>query len=335
MKNLGVTYDRNVIVGMDTSDDAGVYRLDEETALIQTVDFFTPIVDDPYTYGRIAVANGLSDVYAMGGRPLTALNIVCFPTKKFSLNTLDRILKGGLDTLKQAGVQLLGGHSVEDDELKFGVAVTGLVHPDKVLRNSGLRDGDRIILTKALGTGIIGTAVKAGAAEEGVMGPFVKSMTDLNGTAAAAMRDCPVRACTDVTGFGLMGHLSEMLAGDGLRVVVDAAALPILPGAVENAALGLIPAGMYRNRDFTASLCSVDASVKREIADIAFDPQTSGGLLICCPTARASELIGWAKAELATACGIVGRVVEAAGRPLITVHRRAQVPAWAEGKLAP
>ncbi len=319
MKKLRVTYDANVIVGMDTNDDAGVYRLTDDIALIQTVDFFTPIVDDPYTYGQISVANGLSDVYAMGGTPRTALNIVCFPIKKFSLATLGRILQGGQDKLGEAGVQLLGGHSVEDDEMKFGVSVTGVVHPDNVLRNCGLREGDAIILTKPLGTGIIGTAVKAGAADEKITGPFIRSMTMLNRTAAGVLGEFPVHACTDVTGFGLMGHLKEMLGGDSFRIVVDSAALPVLPGAAENAALGLIPAGMYRNRDFVGGLCSVEPSVKREIADIAFDPQTSGGLLIAAPGDSVRSLLDRLHSAGVQSAAVIARVDRSAEQKILLV----------------
>lgn len=291
MKGLRIPYDENVIVGMDTSDDAGVYRLRDDLALIQTVDYFTPIVDDPFVFGQVAAANGLSDVYAMGGRPLTAMNIVCFSTKKFDLGVLGKILEGGLDILTKAGVQLLGGHSVEDDEIKYGISVTGVVHPGRVLRNYGLLPGDSLILTKQLGTGIVGTAVKAGAAHETRVTAFIESMRSLNREAAEAMEGFPVHACTDVTGFGLMGHLMEMIAGDSVEVAVDAANLPLLPGADEFAAMGLIPGGMYRNRDFVGVLCDIAPSVPRETADIAFDPQTSGGLLIALPNVAARDLV--------------------------------------------
>lgn len=291
MKGLRIPYDENVIVGMDTSDDAGVYRLTGDLALIQTVDYFTPIVDDPFVFGQVAAANGLSDVYAMGGRPLTAMNIVCFSTKKFDLGVLGKILEGGLDILTKAGVQLLGGHSVEDDEIKYGISVTGVVHPGRVLRNYGLLPGDSLILTKPLGTGIVGTAVKAGAAHETRVTAFIESMRSLNREAAEAMEGFPVHACTDVTGFGLMGHLMEMIAGDSVEVAVDAGNLPLLPGADEFAAMGLIPGGMYRNRDFVGVLCDIAPSVRRETADIAFDPQTSGGLLIALPNVAARDLV--------------------------------------------
>lgn len=291
MKSVAFTYDENVIVGMDTGDDAGVYRLNDETALIQTIDYITPIVDDPFTFGQIAACNSLSDIYAMGGKPLTALNVVCFPIKKYSLGILSEILKGGLSVLQQAGVQLLGGHSVEDDELKYGLAVTGIVHPDRVMRNKGFRPGDSIILTKPLGTGIVATAIKAGLAEDEIIAPFVRSMATLNEAAARLMINYPVHACTDVTGFGLIGHLKEMLDTANITITVNRKELPILPGAADNASMGLLPAGMYRNREYVGALCTIEEGVSRELADIIYDPQTSGGLLIGLPEADAQNLL--------------------------------------------
>jgi selenide,water dikinase len=316
MQRLSIPYDERVIVGMENSDDAGVYRLTDDIALIQTVDFFTPIVDDPFVFGQIAVANGLSDVYAMGGRPVTAMNIVCFPSKKFSINVLVRILEGGLDLLNEAGVQLLGGHSVDDEELKYGVSVTGIVHPAKALKNCGLRAGDALVLTKALGTGIIGTAVKAGESDPAILGPFIESMRSLNRESAAALEGFSVHACTDVTGFGLMGHLREMLAGDALEVVVESGSLPLLPGALDNAAAGLIPGGMYRNRDHVGDLCEIDAAVRRELADIAFDPQTSGGLLFALPAAECDALLAALRSRGLAAAARIGTVA-GAGRAVL------------------
>jgi len=290
MRGIEVPEDGNVIVGMRGADDAGVYRLSDDTALVQTLDFITPVVDDPFTFGRIAAVNSLSDVYAMGGVPLTAMNIVCFPTSLFSLDRLTSILKGGLSAIEEAGVQLLGGHSIDDKELKYGLSVTGLVHPGKVLSNSGLRDGDAIVLTKPLGTGIIATALKAGFAGGEFLGPFERSMTTLNKAAANVMRNYPVRACTDVTGFGLGGHLKEMLGKDALRIEIAATRLPVLPGAVDMAAQGMNPAGLYRNRDFVGGMFS-HGDASREIADIVFDPQTSGGLLIAVERDAADDLV--------------------------------------------
>ena len=296
MRRLSIPYDDRVIVGMENSDDAGVYRLTDEIALIQTVDFFTPIVDDPFVFGQIAVANGLSDVYAMGGRPITAMNIVCFPTKKFSMDVLGRILEGGLEVLKEAGVQLLGGHSVEDNELKYGVSVTGIVHPSKALKNCGMRDGDE--------------------SDPAIIGPFIETMRTLNRAAAQALERFEVHACTDVTGFGLVGHLREMLANDGLEVRVETDNLPLLPGSADNAAMGFIPGGMYRNRDHVGSLCVIDPGVRRERADIAFDPQTSGGLLIALPMAESESLVGALHAAGVKAAVRIGDVARS-DRPVI------------------
>jgi selenide, water dikinase len=291
MKGLPIKYDDNVIVGMETSDDAGVYRLSESEALVQTVDFITPIVDDPFTFGRIAACNSLSDVYAMGGRPITALNIVCFPSKKFTLDVLREVLRGGLSALAEAETQLLGGHSVDDPEFKYGLAVTGMVRPDRAVRNDTIRDGDAIVLTKPLGTGMIATALKAGPVGEAVMGPFIKSMTTLNRAAALIMRGHKVHACTDVTGFGLIGHVREMLGNNLMEIEIDSKRVPVLPGAREAASGGLIPGGMYRNRDFIGSLCHTGTPVPQNLLDILFDPQTSGGLLIAVEEGAAEALV--------------------------------------------
>ena len=291
MKDIPVTYDRNVLVGFDRSDDAGVYRISEDQALVQTLDFFTPIVDDPFTFGQIAAVNALSDVYAMGGTPITAMNIVAFPVKIFSLDILSSILAGGLDILKKAGVQLLGGHSVEDNELKYGLSVTGIINPRKILKNQGLRDGDAIILTKPLGTGIIGTVIKAGMASEELIKASVESMTALNRDASEVAGDFSVHACTDVTGFGLAGHLGEMIGSENMEVTIESAALPLLPGVQENSEMGLVPAGMYRNRDHVSHLCTISSGVPQHLSDSIFDPQTSGGLLIAVPEEQALPLV--------------------------------------------
>lgn len=283
--------DQSVIVGMDDADDAGVVRVSEEIALVQTLDFITPIVDDPFTFGRIAAANSLSDVYTMGGTPITAMNIVCFPTSLFSLDVLATILKGGLSAIEEAGVQLVGGHSVDDKELKYGLSLTGIVHPDRVIRNTGLKDGDAIVLTKPLGTGIIATAVKANIADAEIAKQSANEMTTLNKYAAELMRHYPVHACTDVTGFGLAGHLKEMIGKDEVDVSIDASALPMLPGVAEYASMGLNPAGLYRNRDYIGKGIAVASGVKQECADIVFDPQTSGGLLIALPENAGVELV--------------------------------------------
>jgi selenide, water dikinase len=280
MQGMAVPMDGNVLVGLNTSDDAGVYRLSESLALVQTVDFITPIVDDPYIFGRIAACNSLSDVYAMGGRPLTALNIVCFPTGKFTLDVLREVLKGGLSILDEAQTQLLGGHSVNDPEMKYGLSVTGAVHPGLVVRNNTIRDGDSIILTKPLGTGVIATSLKAGLADEAVIKRFIESMTTLNRRASEIMIRHNVHACTDVTGFGLVGHLMEMLGENQMEITLDSKQVPLFEGARTAASNGLIPGGAYKNRDFAGSLCAAEASVPTEVLDLFFDPQTSGGLLM-------------------------------------------------------
>jgi selenide, water dikinase len=319
MKDIKPRYNGNVIVGFDTMDDAGVYRISPDMALIQTVDFFTPIVDDPYTYGRIAACNALSDVYAMGGKPITAMNIVCYPLKKFSLDILNKILKGGIAILEEADVQLLGGHSVEDDELKYGLSVTGVVHPDKVLRNVGLKPDDSLILTKALGTGIIGTALKAGEAKEGHIKSFIHSMTALNRQASEIARKYNIHACTDITGFGLVGHLTEMLFSEKLQITIYSKDLPLLSGACEYASGGLIPGGLYKNRDYIGNRCSIDAAVSRELADIVFDPQTSGGLVLALPEKDAPSLLVELKSGGLDRASIIASVKEAGKAKIVVV----------------
>ncbi len=296
MKHINIPRDAHVLVGPETADDAGIYRITDDIALVQTVDFITPVVDDPYIFGQIAAANSLSDVYAMGGRPLTALNIVCFPTKKFTLDVFSKILEGGLATLKQAGVQLIGGHSVDDNELKYGLSVTGIIHPKKIIKNVGLCDGDTIILTKPLGTGIIATAVKAGLADEKHISSYSESMRTLNSILPALAETFTIHACTDVTGFGLAGHLKEMIGKDNLEITITAQELPLLEGALEYARQGLNPGGLYRNKDYVGSLCDISKSIDRAVADIVFDPQTSGGLLIAVPQKEAEDVIRFAHA---------------------------------------
>ncbi len=291
MNKLVIPYNSNVIVGSESKDDAGVYRVNDTLALVQTLDFITPVCDDPFTFGRIAAANSLSDVYAMGGTPVTAMNIIAFPTEKFSLSIMQQILEGGIDVLKEAGVQLLGGHSVEDNELKYGLSVTGYVHPEKVIKNNTIKDKDILILTKPLGTGIISTALKADFADKSILDEFLESMSTLNKNAAEIMIKYNVSACTDVTGFGLAGHLLEMTGDSKFTALIDSGSLPVLEGALENAAMGLIPGGLYRNRDYIGNRCFVEDSVPREMADIIYDPQTSGGLIIAIPEMEADLLL--------------------------------------------
>ena len=269
----------NLLVGLESPDDAGVYQISADTALVQTVDFFTPIVDDPFTFGQIAAANSLSDIYAMGGRPITAMNIVGFPLGKLDIDILKEILRGGLEKLAEAEVVLVGGHSVEDQELKYGLSVTGLIHPKKVLTKQGAQAGDVLILTKPLGTGIIATALKGGLASTAAMNKIVDSMTTLNRKAAEIMQDFGVHACTDITGFGLIGHAYEAARAGSIGVCLHASSIPVFPEALEYARMGLVPGGGHANRSFYEPFVEYRDTISEELRDILYDPQTSGGLL--------------------------------------------------------
>jgi len=275
---------------MESLDDAGVYKLTDELAIIQTVDFFTPIVDDPYMFGQIAAANSLSDVYTMGGKPITAMNIVCFPIDSMDISVLKDILRGGIDKMAEAGVVLLGGHSVDDTELKYGLSVTGTVHPEKLVSNSGARTGDRLILTKPLGTGIINTAVKAGVADEKTVARVTESMAMLNAKASELMQETGVHACTDITGFGLIGHSLQLARNSKIGININTAALPVFPRATEFANRGLCPGGLSKNRDFYSPSLTINGDVSASTMDILFDPQTSGGLLIALAPEKAEPL---------------------------------------------
>ena len=308
---LARQHDPNVLVGFDHADDAGVYQIAPDQALVQTVDFFTPIVDDPYTFGQIAATNSLSDVYAMGGRPLTALALVCFP-EKADLEILERILAGGLSKMIEANCTVIGGHSIRDEETKFGYSVTGLIHPQKVYANQGAKPGDALILTKALGTGVISTAIKKGKAQQSWIDAAVASMTTLNkkaaevitghlGTAASAVQssaaqqliteaesqkpEAPftVHALTDVTGFGLIGHLREILLASDVSINIYAGKIPVLDGALDCIRAGFIPGGLNNNRDFAECLVEYDEAVPDDLRILLYDPQTAGGLLISTP----------------------------------------------------
>jgi selenide,water dikinase len=333
-----------VLVGFDHADDAGVYRLTPETALVQTVDFFTPIVDDPYTFGQIAATNALSDVYAMGGKPLTSLALVCFP-EKGDLEILERILAGGLSKMIEAGCTVVGGHSIRDEETKFGYSVTGVIHPQRVLANQGAQPGDRLLFTKALGTGVISTAIKKGVAKQEWIDAAVKSMTTLNKTAAEAItrgrvgtgvspvqaerssavddkrrttNDAfAVHALTDVTGFGLIGHAREMALASDVSLVFHSADIPMLEGALDCIRAGYIPGGLKANREFAECLVEYDPSVPADIRTLLFDPQTAGGLLISVSAEDAGAL-----ARALQAAGVpaveIGQVL-ARAKPLIRV----------------
>jgi len=278
---LARQHDPNVLVGFDTADDAGVYKISAELALVQTTDFFTPIVDDPYTFGQIAATNALSDVYAMGGRPLSALAIVCFPDQG-DLDVLQQILAGGLSKMMEAGCVVIGGHSVRDPEIKFGYAVTGTIHPERVWKNSNAKAGDALILTKALGTGVISTAIKRGEAKQEWIDAATKSMTTLNARAAqvAVEGKFAVHAATDITGFGLIGHAREMAAGGGVALKIESGKVPLLDGALDCVRAGFIPGGLKNNRDFAECLVGYASGVAEELKAILFDPQTAGGLLL-------------------------------------------------------
>jgi selenide,water dikinase len=340
--------DPNVLVGFDKADDAGVYKISPDLALVQTVDFFTPIVDDPFTFGQIAATNALSDVYAMGGRPLNALTLVCFPDKG-DLDILEQILAGGLSKMVEAGCTIVGGHSIRDEELKFGYAVTGTIHPDRVLANSGARPGDCLILTKALGTGVISTAIKKGKAEQAWIDAAVVSMTTLNKTAAEVVAASSVaearptlpadnkgihvvvnppaiideprvpaaHALTDVTGFGLIGHAREMALASDVSLRLRASVVPLLPGALDCVRAGFIPGGLNNNRDFAECAAEFDAAIPPEVRTLLFDPQTAGGLLISVAAAAADGLlIALRAADIPAA--LIGEVVPRT-KPLISV----------------
>jgi selenide,water dikinase len=281
--------DENVLVGFDTADDAGVYKLSPECALVQTVDFFTPIVDDPYTFGAIAAVNSLSDVWAMGGRPISALSILAYPAKG-DVDDLEQILKGGAEKMREANCSILGGHSVADDEIKFGYSVTGLVHPERVWANAGARAGDALVFTKAIGTGVIGTALKRGIARENHVAAATESMLTLNRAACEEMLPLEVHGCTDITGFGLIGHAREMAIGSGvtLEIVVDQ--IRLLPGALGYARAGALPGGLHNNREFASCAVDVRREMPRELEDLLYDPQTAGGLLVSLPESDAAKL---------------------------------------------
>ena len=294
---------------MERAEDAGVYKLSDDLAIVQTVDFFTPIVDDAYQFGQIAAANALSDVYAMGGRPLTALNIVCFPKNAMDVSVLKNVLRGGLDKMHEAGVILVGGHTVEDPELKYGLAVTGTVHPDRIIRNNTANVGDRLILTKPLGTGLVSTAIKAGKADAASVAAIVKSMSALNQPAAELMVEAGASAGTDTTGFGLLGHAAGMVEGTDVGMVIDSKAVPYFPAARELAETGMIPGGLHRNRDFRKGMVDMDKSVPPFLQDILYDPQTSGGLLIGVPEKQALALLEKLHRAGVSEAALIGEVV--------------------------
>lgn len=309
-----------MLVDASTSDDAAVYRIDSDRALVATVDFFTPIVDDPYDFGRIAAANALSDIYAMGARPLFALNLIGFPRNLLGRGILEEIVRGGGDVALEAGIAVIGGHSVDDAEPKFGMCVLGEANPADVTRNSGARPGDLLVLTKPIGTGVIGTAIKRGTASEDVVRDAVASMTTLNRGAAEAMLAVGVSAATDITGYGLLGHLRNMLRASGVGARIDAGAVPLLPGTAELAAAGCIPGGTRRNLEDVASDVDWDPSFDELQRLLLCDAQTSGGLLIAVAPERADRLVAELIALRTPTAALIGSVDDNAGRIRVGHH---------------
>lgn len=315
---LARQHDPNVLVGFDHADDAGVYLIAPDQALVQTVDFFTPVVDDPYIFGQIAATNSLSDVYAMGGKPITALGLVCFPDKA-DLEILERILAGGLSKMIEAGCTVIGGHSIRDEETKFGYSVTGLIDPRKIYANKGARPGDVLLFTKALGTGVISTAIKKGKAEQEWIDAAVQSMTTLNKLAADVIRqgDFAIHSMTDITGFGLIGHAREMALASEVSLRISAGQVPLLAGAIECVRAGYIPGGLNNNRDFAECVVAYGDKVAEETKSLLFDPQTAGGLLIAVAEKDSVRLLDALKSDGVPAVRI-GEVREKT-KPMISI----------------
>jgi selenide,water dikinase len=309
MEELSVPNHPDLLVGYGTKDDAGVYKISDSLALIQTLDFFTPIVDDPYYFGQIAAANALSDVYAMGGRPLTCMNIVCFPIKEVEKDALKKILKGGLDKICEAGAILVGGHSVEDKEMKYGLSVTGVVHPDRVITNAGAKVGDALILTKPVGTGIIATATKGNIASREAIENLIRICSTLNAKASEIALRYNVHALTDVTGFGLAGHLLEMVYASNKEIELWAENVPIIPEALEYASMGFVPAGTYANRSFCSCSVEIVDGISPPLLDLMFDAQTSGGLIISLPKQKSRPCLDELHKEGIKDAAIIGQVV--------------------------
>ena len=309
--------DANVLVGFDTHDDAGVYQLAPDLALVQTVDFFTPIVDDPYTFGQIAAANALSDVYAMGGRPISALSIVGFPNQEEGLEILEKILEGGHAKMQEAGCAVIGGHSIGDEEIKFGYAVTGLIHPQRIFTNRAARAGDLLLLTKRLGAGIISTALKKGQAGKAAVDAATESMCALNRAASEVAQQLDIHSATDITGFGLLGHARGMAVASGVSLVIDSAQVEFLTQAEEYSRGGFLPGGLIRNRDFIGGCVEFTSRVPEEVRNLLFDPQTSGGLLLSVAPQDAPRLLE-ALQPLAVPARAIGEVIEKT-HPLILV----------------
>ena len=310
MRDLPLIQDPNLLTGLEHAEDAGVYKLSADLALVQTVDFFTPTVDDPFTFGQIAATNALNDVYAMGGKPFTAMNIVCFPIKTMDKSVLREVLRGGLYKMREAGVLLIGGHSVEDNEIKYGLSVTGVIHPDKVLFNRGAKAGDSLILTKPLGTGIISTAIKAEEASSEMVTKAISCMTQLNKKTSEMMIAAgDIHACTDITGFGFLGHACEMIEGSDVGMNINSAAVPVFTGLQELVETGFVPGGLYRNKNFRISQIETADTCPAWLLDVFFDPQTAGGLFFSLPRKKAQNLVEKMRRSGIGDAAVVGEVV--------------------------
>ncbi len=306
----------DLIVGPKTFDDAGVFQVSDQIALVQTLDFFTPIVDDPYDYGQIAAANALSDVYAMGGKPLTAMNILTFPTRDVDPSTITQILKGGADKVHEAGAVIVGGHTLQDSEIKYGLSVTGLVHPKRVIKNSEIRPGDAIILTKPLGGGLIISALKAGEAREEEVAAMIAVMKTLNRAASETMVEVGVSSCTDITGFGFLGHAYEMAITSKVTLSFSAQKIPFLPGSLRHASMGLMPGASVLNKGYLADKVKVEGDVSEDFLEVLFDAQTSGGLLVALPTDKVDIFLTKLNERGVRGAAVVGEALEMEQFPL-------------------
>ena len=301
--------DPNILVGTNTADDAAVYRISDDLAIVQTVDYFTPVVDDPYTFGLITAANSLSDIYAMGAKPLFALNIVGFPSKQLPLEVLAEILKGGATKAAEAGISIIGGHTIDDNEPKYGLVVTAVIEPEKVVTNAGAKPGDVLVLTKPLGIGIITTAIKRGIVSQETVDKAVEVMSTLNKAAAEAMVEVGVNACTDITGFGFLGHLHEMAKGSGVGAKIRLSQVPVLPEAWKLIAQGIAPGGTHRNLEYLLNDIVWDVSINKEAQLVLADAQTSGGLLIAVPPEKADRLLTALEQAQIPVVAVVGEIV--------------------------
>jgi len=308
LEQLPRSVDPNLLVGFNTADDAGVYKISEDTALIQTVDFFTPVVDDPYMFGQISAANSLSDIYAMGGQPVTAMNVVAFSPKIFSSEILVEILRGGFDKVTESGAVIVGGHTIVDEELKYGLSVTGLCHPQKIITNAAARPGDRLILTKPIGTGIITTALKAGKDLGELTKRVCRNMSQLNSSASKAMQEVGVHACTDITGFGLLGHAYEMAKASGVTLIIHFPEVPLYEEALDLAGIGYIPGGTLSNQNYLKGRVRMPESISGDKQIILYDAQTSGGLLISVAEDRTEALISVLKKSGVETIAVIGEV---------------------------